>query len=270
MKLILFFIFIFTLSLDAFRLSRVLGPDGDEVLSTAHIKWDKKTITIGTATADTTYPASSSNCDNIGPTKPLVDDIIKIINNIPDAEIKLIWGGTSGEHDITIYSYTSAEWLSYQDAWGVSSSTLGFASSSGLCENNYVCNFTTTVIRLKCSALSNPVTENTNDYKSVLLHEMIHNLGLDHSSDPKALMYPSSRANTTHQNLSKNDESGIVFLYPKSSAPNFLKAFVCGRVDFPIDSPLTQGIKHFAFLLSLLLLVLLLKRNSLKKNHEKY
>jgi hypothetical protein len=55
------------------------------------------------------------------------------------------------------------------------------------------------------------------DLLTVAAHEIGHTLGLDHSSDPNSIMYPSYRA--PHRFLSADDIAGIQSLYGMASAP---------------------------------------------------
>jgi len=52
------------------------------------------------------------------------------------------------------------------------------------------------------------------DIESVGLHELGHILGLEHSSDPEAVMYPFSNTDSTRRVLSSDDLMGIHKLYP--------------------------------------------------------
>lgn len=54
------------------------------------------------------------------------------------------------------------------------------------------------------------------DLQTVMLHENGHVVGLDHSSDPGAIMYPSYRG--VQCELGADDEAGIRALYPAGSA----------------------------------------------------
>ncbi|KAI6700633.1 hypothetical protein NL676_014957 [Syzygium grande] len=53
------------------------------------------------------------------------------------------------------------------------------------------------------------------DLESVALHEIGHLLGLAHSSDPNAVMYPNIPLGSIHRNLSQDDINGIRALYPE-------------------------------------------------------
>ncbi|GMI97911.1 hypothetical protein like AT1G59970 [Hibiscus trionum] len=52
------------------------------------------------------------------------------------------------------------------------------------------------------------------DLESVAVHEIGHNLGLGHSQDPNAIMFPTFQAGTTKRNLGQDDINGIRALYP--------------------------------------------------------
>ncbi|KAF9661531.1 hypothetical protein SADUNF_Sadunf19G0078500 [Salix dunnii] len=56
-------------------------------------------------------------------------------------------------------------------------------------------------------------TMNQNDLESVSVHEIGHLLGLDHSNDPEAIMYPTIETGTKKRDLTQDDIDGIHALY---------------------------------------------------------
>ncbi|MEK6751545.1 MAG: matrixin family metalloprotease [Chloroflexota bacterium] len=62
----------------------------------------------------------------------------------------------------------------------------------------------------------NSETQNV-DLLTVAAHEIGHNLGLDHSSDPNALMYPSYSG--PHRSLGQDDVAGVQSLYGLAAQP---------------------------------------------------
>ncbi|XP_022774453.1 metalloendoproteinase 1-like [Durio zibethinus] len=54
---------------------------------------------------------------------------------------------------------------------------------------------------------------NQMDLESVAVHEIGHNLGLDHSWDQNAVMYPTIQLGTTKTNLGQEDINGLRALY---------------------------------------------------------
>jgi len=62
----------------------------------------------------------------------------------------------------------------------------------------------------------NSATQNV-DLLTVAAHEIGHNLGLDHSSDPNALMYPSYSG--PHRSLGNDDIAGVQSLYGLAAQP---------------------------------------------------
>lgn len=56
----------------------------------------------------------------------------------------------------------------------------------------------------------------TFDLGSVIMHEIGHVIGLDHSSDQTAIMFPSLTAGTSIVELAADDAAGVASLYPAS------------------------------------------------------
>ncbi|GJW78358.1 ribonuclease H-like domain-containing protein, partial [Tanacetum coccineum] len=54
---------------------------------------------------------------------------------------------------------------------------------------------------------------NTYDFKTVTVHEIGHLLGLHHSTDPNAVMFPTIRSGTVKDKLASDDIQGIKVLY---------------------------------------------------------
>ncbi len=52
------------------------------------------------------------------------------------------------------------------------------------------------------------------DIETIALHELGHVLGLDHSSDPQAVMYPTAPMGAVRRKLSADDINGIRTIYP--------------------------------------------------------
>ena len=54
------------------------------------------------------------------------------------------------------------------------------------------------------------------DIQTVVVHESGHIVGLDHSTDPSAVMYFSSKAGHIKRDLAQDDIDGVCTIYPKS------------------------------------------------------
>lgn len=81
------------------------------------------------------------------------------------------------------------------------------------------------------------------DIESVALHEAGHALGLDHSSDPAAIMYPTYQPGAIARTLSVDDLAGLRALYPnddlrattRSQDPPNVPMPMISRQAFPLN-----------------------------------
>jgi len=63
-------------------------------------------------------------------------------------------------------------------------------------------------------------SNNLVDLRNVITHEAGHFFGMDHSTDSKATMYPSSPpCDTQKRDLDSDDINGIIYLYPENGIP---------------------------------------------------
>lgn len=60
---------------------------------------------------------------------------------------------------------------------------------------------------------TNPTSLDQTDLQSVAVHEIGHNMGLDHSDDPNAIMYPQYPPGSIKRNLGADDINGLRALY---------------------------------------------------------
>lgn len=82
------------------------------------------------------------------------------------------------------------------------------------------------------------------DIQAVVTHEIGHQLGLDHSSDPNATMYYATGAgNLGPRSLHSDDISGLCYLYPSggSTAPECTKDQDCAQGEVCQNSKCVQG-----------------------------
>lgn len=258
--LILALVILIPTSISAFRLSRLLNSTtGEDSAPKAYYKWKDRRVAIALA-IDSDYPAASTTCSNISNQEGVMQKIIARINSIYDSELELHLTSNADASNIQIYSYSSTEWDSYSSSWGVSSGTLGFASTTAICQTTHRCYFSEANIRLRCGQLGIVEdTSSTYDFESVVQHELIHTLGLDHTAESKAIMYPYMNSDeSTKRTFTRDDAAGIVFLYPKQDSPSsILKYLVCGQVNISQPSRLISGL---IVLLSGVFLILLLRK----------
>jgi hypothetical protein len=93
------------------------------------------------------------------------------------------------------------------------------------------------------SAVAQTYLRQSGCFADVQLHELGHVLGLDHSSDNTAIMFPSinPECSTTAHNLGTDDIGGLLFIYPArvltppASAPTGLQVVVNGTASLTIS-----------------------------------
>jgi hypothetical protein len=86
------------------------------------------------------------------------------------------------------------------------------------------------ILNFDASAIGNLALFQTPVVQSVIAHEMGHMMGIGHSTDTKALMYPSIDPNTKLKfNLAKDDVDAMTWIYPRSEFQGGL--FGCGTIE---------------------------------------
>lgn len=232
MKKLLLLLFFITNTADAFTLASSNPP---------RYGTDEVKLTVATDT-----------CSALGLTPEGLLDLVEeamndFWNSVPTAKIKFVRGGVgtfSANGETTLGNFLSNSGVTNEiiigcnnDLTAFGSGTIGqggfrYGSSIGI-QGAFIIYDDTTVAQLSKKA-----------QKALIAHEMGHAFGLGHSNFKPALMYYTINYNMDA--LSRDDEDGITYLYPKTK-----KVGGCGTIEDVSKTGPSNGTKAAAFFLVL-------------------
>ncbi len=109
------------------------------------------------------------------------------------------------------------------------SGVLGFVTVKAKDSNAHI-TYAPLILNYDSTAIANLALYQTPVVQSVIAHEMGHMMGLGHTPDTNALMYPSIDPNVkTKFALAKDDSDGMIWIYPRSEVSGGL--FGCGTIE---------------------------------------
>lgn len=202
----------------------------------------------GWSNPEVSFAINTANCPSNVDLNGVVDDAIKIWNNVPNSKLKLSRGGTTTG--------------TAQANPPVIRCSTSFATDSGGMDPSFVAGVGT--FSLSGNAISQGLivlnaqvgtgayigNMNSMSLKVILAHEMGHVLGLGHSDQSSALMYyaPATKSDFT---LNQDDMDGIAYLYPRNETGSD-KMMGCGTVaggsNFPPGAGRTPVVVLFMLL----------------------
>jgi hypothetical protein len=165
------------------------------------------------ANPEVKFMVNPANCPANINVPGLIEDAVKLWNQVPTSKIKLSYGGTTtsttDSSPPTVYCATNFGAVSGADqnqTVGVgrgSPSVVGGPITSGL------------LILNASTGLAKIANQTDAVLKVIVAHEIGHVLGLGHSQDSSALMWYTA-GGKTNALLSQDDVDGISYLYPRN------------------------------------------------------
>jgi hypothetical protein len=178
----------------------------------------------GWVNPELTFNVNPANCPAGLDVAGLIDDAVKVWNNVPTSRVKISYGTTTSSttfaNPTTIYCETN-----FQGVTGADQNYVPAAASIQRSGHNA----TGGLLYLNASAgNANIGLYDRTMLLIIIAHEVGHILGLGHSQDVHALMYynAGAKANLT---LGQDDIDGVSYLYPRDEL-NGDKMMGCGLV----------------------------------------
>ncbi|MCO4794077.1 MAG: matrixin family metalloprotease [Bacteriovoracaceae bacterium] len=231
-------------------------------------------FTLSTATAykystkEVKLSVANDTCSGLGLDPSALLDLVEeamddFWNSVPTADIKFVRGGVgtfSANGHISVGSFMTSNGVVNEIIIGCNNDVTDFGSGT-IGKGGFQYNSATGmkggfIIYDDASVAALDKTQK----KALIAHELGHAFGLGHSNFKPALMYYIVNPKMTA--LSRDDEDGITYLYPKTK-----KVGGCGTIEDISKAGPKNGNKEIMFLLLLVFGVLVSKqisKNSLK------
>jgi hypothetical protein len=150
------------------------------------------------------------------------------------------------------------------------SGVLGFVAVRAKDASSHI-TYAPMILNFDSGAAGNLALYQTPVVQSVIAHEMGHMMGIGHSTDTKALMYPSIDPNTkTRFSLAKDDADAMIWIYPRSEFQGGI--FGCGTIENinnPSDGPGTGWVEAACLFLFFAFIVWIFKfKRSIQVRYE--
>lgn len=162
------------------------------------------------------WELSSTGCSDVGieETEAALKASFQTWEDVDCAFISFEYLGRREFNSVTKDGKNRVTWL--RNSWPYSSSAIGVTSTWFSGEKIIEADIEFNEVDYNWSTDGN-TSDGSVDLQSIATHEIGHLIGLDHTTDPSAVMFPTYSGGTSQRYLSEDDIRGVCFLYPSQT-----------------------------------------------------